>query len=629
MSGEVEGSQRRLAAILSMDAVGYSRLMAVDEAATVRMLTTYRDEIALLVGHHGGRVVDNPGDNVLCEFPAATSAVACALEIQRVLGARNSTLAAEHRMVFRIGIHLGEVLAQGPRIYGDGVNIASRLEGLAEPGGVCVSQAVREQVGTKLAVAFDDLGEQSVKNIAQPVRVYRARSAESGTASAAPRAVKRSRAALWGAAAAVLLLLAGGGWWLRGRMHAVEPPIASIDVPGFDDRPAIAVLPFDNLSPDPEQAFFADGLAEDLITRLSTWRAFPVVARNSSFQYRGGNKDLKRVGAELGARYLVEGSVRRAGDQIRVTAQLIDAPSGEHVWAETFDRKVTDVFALQDEISSTIAASIAGDITRSEGERARQRDSENLEAWSLYQLGLQRIDRLTREDNAEARRLFERAVALDPRFAAALAQLGVANVWDVVEGWTDTPEQSLAAGLATGRRALELDPRDPTGHAVIGAAYLFSGDVQNGLDSTRRATELNPSMPEAWAWFGTAQLLAGDPEACIASSLRAQRLNPQGPMGSMVYDNIALANFEMGRYEASLEAGRRLVAARPTHYWGHLYVAMSAVSLGRSDEARAALAEARRVQPNLSLQMIQSAFGVSRPAIDARRNAALRQAGLE
>jgi TolB-like protein/class 3 adenylate cyclase/Tfp pilus assembly protein PilF len=630
MGTEAEGGgQRRLSAILSMDAVGYSRLMAADEAATVTTLTQYRDEIVRLVGRHGGRVVDNPGDNVLCEFPAATTAVACALEIQAVLAARNAALSPERKLVFRVGVHLGEVLAQGPRIYGDGVNIAARLEGLAEAGGICVSQAVRDQVGAKLAVAFDDLGEQTVKNIPQPLRVYRVRSADGVDARVPARTKQRSRAKLWVGAVAMLLLLAAGGWWLRGRTRADASPIAPVSMAAFDERPAIAVLPFDNLSADADQAYFADGLAEDLITRLSAWRAFPVIARNSSFQYRGGNRDVKRVSQELGARYVVEGSVRRAGDRIRVSAQLIDAPTNEHVWAETYDRDVTDVFTLQDEISATIAASLVGDLTRAEGERARQRGTENLEAWSLYELGVQRLDRYTREDSAEARRLFERALEVDPRFATALAQLAIANLWDVTFGVSDAPDTRPIAALEFARRAVEIDPRDPAAHLALGWAFLMTGNAKNGFDATRRAVDLNPSMPEAWFFFGWAQLVAGDPAACIASNERAQRLSPEGPTASLAYDNLAWAYWETGRYEAGLEAGHRLVAARPAYWPGYMHVALNAVALGRIDDARAAIAEGRRVQPGMSIELIRRSMGVSRPEIDARWSAALREAGLE
>jgi TolB-like protein/DNA-binding SARP family transcriptional activator len=402
----------------------------------------------------------------------------------------------------------------------------------------------------------------------------------------------------------------------------------AVGIPDFGSRPAIAVLPFDNLSPDPEQAFFADGLSEDLITRLSAWRAFPVIARNSSFQYRGGDFDLKRVGADLGARYLVEGSVRRAGQRIRITAQLIDAESADHVWAETYERPVTDLFELQDEISSTIAASLVGDLRRAEGERARQQGTDNLEAWSLYQMGLQHADRYTSEAWSEAARLFARAAEVDPRFATALGRLAMAN-WMIVTGdGAIASDEQVAEALATARRGLELDPRDPIVHTALAAVYLSGGDVQNAVDSARRAVELNPSMPEAWIWLGWAKLQAGDPEACIAATDRAQRLDPQRPM-VWVYDSLALANWELGRYDASLEAARRLMALEPTYFTSYLYVAMSAAELGHREKARAAIAQGRRIRPDLSTEIMQNYLAVSRPEIDARRNAALRKAGLE
>jgi len=397
----------------------------------------------------------------------------------------------------------------------------------------------------------------------------------------------------------------------------------------LDQRPAIAVLPLDNLSSDPEQAYFADGLAEDLITRLSSWRAFPVIARNSSFQYRG-DIDLKSASEALGARYVVKGSVRSADGRIRVSAQLIDAASGEHVWADTYDGKLVDVFALQDEISGRIAASLVGDLNRAEAERARQRGTGDLEAWSLYQLGLQRaVDRWSKEDFAAARELFVQASQRDPRFATPLAQLVFVNLWEVVLGWNAMPVETIAAALETAHHAVELDPRDPAAQAALGWAYVMSGDIDNGLDAAHRAVEINPSMPEAWGWLSWNLLMAGDPEGCIAAGERAIRLDPLGRFSSILYDNFSEAYWELGDYEAGLRAARRLLAELPSYYFGHVFVAMNAVGLGRLDEAREAIMEGRRAQPDLSLELVQGIYGVERPEIDARRNAALRKAGLE
>jgi adenylate cyclase len=399
-------------------------------------------------------------------------------------------------------------------------------------------------------------------------------------------------------------------------------------ITSFGARPAIAVLPFDNLSSDPEQAFFADGLAEDLITRLSTWRAFPVIARNSSFQYRGGNLDLKQVSTELGARYLVEGSVRRAGDRIRVTAQLIDAATAQHVWAQTYDRAIIDLFTLQDEISSTIAASLVDDLTRAEGERAHQRGTESLEAWSLYQLGMQHAERFTLEEYGQARKYFAQAVERDPRFATALAQLALSTVMEIMLGSSDEREDMIDTAFVNARSAIALDARDPTAHAALGGAYLMAGDQMNGIASTQRAVDLNPSMPEAWIWLGWAHTLAGNSLAAIDASKRAQQLNPHGSM-VWIYENLSLANWELGHYAKGLEFARQLVATHPSYFTGYIYVAMNAAALDEIDEARAAIVEGRRVQPDLSIALMQGYLGIHRPEVDSRRNEALRAAGLD
>jgi adenylate cyclase len=373
----VEG---KLAAILSADVVGYSRLMAEDQDATVRTVTAYREEVELLVRQHQGRLVDFTGDEFLAEFPTAFESVRCAVESQKVLEARNSELPSERRMQFRMGIHLGDVAVQEGRLFGDGVNIAARLQALAEAGGICISGNIHDLVHTKLGVGFDDLGTQSVKNIRDPVRLYRVKlDAAAAPPEAAPRSLRRMALA-----APVVLLVAVAafaGWRIIIHEDEPDPTASGLTVPGITGRPAIAVLPFDNLSGDPEQDYFVAGLAEDLITRLSSWRQFPVIARNSSFAYQGRAVDVRQVSRELGARYLVEGSVRRSEDRVRITAQLIDATTGLHVWAERYDRDLGDVFALQDEITEAIVGSMDPELLEFEGERATRRDPENLDAW--------------------------------------------------------------------------------------------------------------------------------------------------------------------------------------------------------------------------------------------------------
>ncbi len=634
------------------------------DQAVGALITRHRAHVRRLAAESGGRIIDWAGDGCFLTFETPSAAVLFALRLQQ----------GHHEEPdlpgVRTGIHMGEVSerpgpdgdAAYPRVEGLAVDLAARISGLARPGQVLMSSTVADSARQRLQAdafpqpvrwrahggyalkGFDEalqIREAGLEGVA-PFEAPPASEKATPTRPAEPVAARRRMLPI-----AVLTVVVAGtavAFLLMARApdRSTANPTGgaaagstektggdALAIPAFGGRPAIAVLPFDNLSPDPEQAFFADGLAEDLITRLSTWRAFPVIARGSSFQYRGGSKDLKRVSAELGARYLVEGSVRRSGDRIRVTAQLIDAPSGEHVWAETYDRQVTDVFALQDEVSTMIAASLMGDVARAEKNRARQRGTGNLEAWSLYQLGLQSADRLTREGNADARQLFERAVAIDPHFATALANLVMTNLWDVALGWSDEPEQKVKDAFAVARRAADVDPRDPLAHVALSWTYIVAGDQRNGLDSARTAADLNPSMPDAWNWLSWAQLMAGDPQSAIVSSERVQRLDPQGPMASLTNDNLANAYWELGRYEAGLEASRRLLAARPEYYPGHVYAAFNYVSLGRIDEARAAIVAARRLQPDLSIETIQRIYGVSRPEIDARRNAALRQAGLE
>jgi TolB-like protein/Tfp pilus assembly protein PilF len=417
---------------------------------------------------------------------------------------------------------------------------------------------------------------------------------------------------------------------LTGPAIPEGPREEALTIPGFGGRPAIAVLPFENLSGDPEQEYFADGLAGDLITRLSLWRSFPVIARNSSFVYKGKAVDVKKLSAELGVRYVVEGTVRKAGNRVRISAQLIDATTGEHVWAKTHDRELTDVFAVQDEISEAIAASLVGDLQRAEAMRAGRAAPESLEAWGLYQRALPLVYAFTRDKCARARALLERAVALDSRSSTALARLAEVGTWEILYEWTDAPERTLQVALEQARRAVALDPRDSEAHAVLSFALMLAHDSHGALEAAGRAVELNPSMPLALAYHAYHRHIAGyPPEESIELVRRAMRLSPHDPVEWVFYDVLAGACLNAGRFAEGLAAGRRLISLSPSYYWGYIWSAMNAVGLGQAEEARRLVREGRAVQPNLSLALALRCLGEMAPDVDRRFTDALRQAGLE
>jgi adenylate cyclase len=393
------------------------------------------------------------------------------------------------------------------------------------------------------------------------------------------------------------------------------------------------VLPFDNLSSDPEQEYFADGLADELITRLSLFRTFPVISRVSSFAFKGKTADPKRIGADLGVRYLVEGSVRKAGARVRIAAQLVDATTAQQVWGRTFERQLSDVFAVQDELSAAIAASIVGDLHRVEHASAQRRPPESLEAWGLYQRALPLIHRFTREDGAEARRLLERAVLLDPTFAPARARLAEVSLWEVVHSWTNAPDEVLTSALDHVRRAVALDPADPDGHAFLAWVLMTVGRIGQGgaaLEEATRALELNPSSIwaltiHAWIWHMTGH----DAEVSIAQVERAMRLSPHDPAEFLFYDIGSAAYMNAGRFDSGLALGRRLIALFPSYYFGYLWCAANAAGAGSHDEARAYIAEARRIQPDVSIMLVRQSLGAMAPEIDERLARLLRSAGLE
>ena len=552
--------QRRLAAIVAADVVGWSRLMGADEAGTLATLKAYRKElIDPKLAEYDGRIVKTTGDGMLVEFASAVDAVNCTTEIQAAIAKRNEGVPENIRMRFRIGINLGEIIIDTDGdIFGDGVNIAARLEELAEPGTVNISEDVYRQVHGRLDAGLHDLGQHDLKNIAKPVRVYRV-----GEAAAA-----------------------GGS---RVSSGAVET--------GFEARPAIAVLPFDNMSRDEDQEYFADGISEDLITALSLWRLFPVIARNSSFTYKGEKIDVKQVGRELGARYVLEGSVRKAGQRLRITAQLIDAESGAHVWAERFDRELADIFDLQDEITESIVRNIMPEISLAETERASRVPPANLDAWEYLQRGIWHTFRYTREDNEKAKEYFAGALERDPTLALAAAWRAGANLWDVLYGWTETPRESMSEALEHCRRAISLNAQDSLAHSMLAAVLAFSGQAERATESGQRAVELNPSSSVAHFCRAVPLIYLRRNEEALAGIETAIRLSPRDPMMSLYHAVQALAHLMLRQFDKSIACSRRALREQPDNVRALHRLACALAHKGDLDAARAAYTEAERVLP--------------------------------
>ena len=576
-------SARKLAAILSADVVGYGRLMAADEGETVDTLKSHRELMGGLIRQHTGRVVDAVGDNLLAEFPSVVDAVACAVAIQGDLATRNEDLPPDRRMPFRIGVHLGDVIGEGDRIYGDGVNIAARVEALAEEGRISISGTAFDQVEGKLGLEFEDLGPQKLKNISRPVRVYRVQVSQAHTAA------------------------------------------TELTVPGFSGRPAIAVLPFDNLSEDAEQEYFSDGITEDLITRLSAWRWFPVIARNSTFVYKGKAVDVKRVSSELGARYVVEGSVRKIGDRVRITAQLIDATTGHHVWAERYDRELKDVFALQDEITEAIAAQMNPELRQFETERTAQREPRSLDAWECAHRGWWHLFQRTEDRNARARSFYEEAIRLDPHFVWAYYGLAMTHWNDVIDGSTESADRSTAEMVRAAQRCIALDDKDPFGHLALGLAYGLTGRQAEMLAAMKLAVRLNPSLATAYRLQGNYLALCGKSDEAIASIEKGMRLSPQDPQMWNFLFGMAAAHFAASRYEAAIDWAQQSRQRRPNAFASG-FLAASYAQLGRIDEARTALKGDRGL---FTVERIRRIMSAADPDVLERFIIGVRKAGMQ
>ena len=563
--------ERKLAAILSTDVKGYSRLMGDDEEATIRTLTVYREIISSHVRQHRGRVVDSPGDNLLAEFASAVDAVRSAAEIQRALKENNADLADHRKMEFRIGINVGDVVVEGERIYGDGVNIAARLEALAEGGGICISGTVYDQVENKLDLGYIDLGQQSVKNIARPVRVYRVELDPEAAHHAAP-SVEESI------------------------------PIQESQAPSLPDKPSIAVLPFVNLSQDPEQEYFSDGMTEDLITDLSKLAGLFVISRNSVFVYKGKAVKPEDVSRELGVRYVLEGSVRKAGNRVRITAQLIDATSDYHLWAERYDRELQDIFELQDEVTQKIVSALAVKLTEGEQQRLSRPPTENLEAYDCYLRGLEYYFRRTQDANLQARAMFEQAVGLDPQFASAHAYLGRTYLSELVNQWTTDP-QALEHVFSRAHKAVALDEAQPTAHETLAYAYLGNKQHPEAIAAAERAVAADPNAAEAHATLAEVCGFSGQPQRAVEAIETAMRLNPRYPASYLWALGHAYRLLE--RDEEAIGLFKRVVLRSPDHLTAHTFLAAIYSELGQEAEARVEVAELLRINPNYSSQIVQ------------------------
>ncbi len=549
--------KRKLTAIFTADVEGYSRLMREDEEATVRTITSYRAVMTKLIQQYRGRVVDSPGDNILAEFTSVVDAVNCAVEIQRELAERNADLPDNRKMVFRIGVNLGDVIQEGERIYGDGVNIAARVEGLAEGGGICISGTVYDAIEAKLGLEYEYLGEQEVKNIDRPVRVYRVLSFPGAAAHRvikAKKAVERKwlNVALAVTAILVVGIAALGIWNFSLRSTPPTEELVSDKKLAFPlpDKPSLAVLPFDNMSGDPNQDYFSDGITESIITELSKLSNLFVIARNSTFTYKGKPVKVQQVAEELGVRYVLEGSVQRSGDRVRITAQLIDAQTGKHLWAENYDRKFGDIFALQDDINDHVAMALQVKLTEGEMARIRRGQTDNPQAYDYYLRGLETYRSFTKENNDQARKLYEKTVELDPNYALGWCSIGWTYYREGRFGWTDTPTKSLALAEELGHKALTLDESMSEAYALLSVVYMARRQHDKAVAYGEKTIALAPNFASNLATVAIPYLYSGKPEVAAELVQTAMRHSPYYPAWYLPV--LGIAYRITGQYEEAI-----------------------------------------------------------------------------
>ena len=673
--------KRKLTAILNADVKGYSRLMGEDEEGTIRTLNTYKEVMSSLIQQQRGRVVDAPGDNVLAEFGSVVDAVRCAVEIQKELKTRNAELPEDRRMEFRIGVNLGDVVEDGEQILGDGVNIAARLESLSEAGGICISGTAYDQVENKLSLGYEYLGEQTVKNIARPVRVYRVLMGPEAAGKVIGEKGGKTRQwqmATMGLVIGVILVVAVVVIWkfyipstskpevtLKEKVVTPQPEKAPIVAPPstevalkeklvpsspekvsktiitsplvdkadpkkmalpLPDKPSIAVLPFTNMSGEKEQEYFSDGITENIITGLSKIPRLFVIARNSTFIYKGKGVKVQQVAEELGVRYVLEGSVQRSGNRVRITAQLIDALTGNHLWAERYDRDLKDIFALQDEITMKILISMRVKLT--EGEQAlRVRSPRNLEAFLKILQAQEYMQRFNTEGNIMGKQLAEEAIALDPEFAWAYYALASAHMMDVWLGLSKSPKESLEKAVELTQKAISLDPKDSRHYALIGYLYTMKRDYDKAIAEGEKAVALDPGGAEAHALLGMDLNYADRPKEAIPLFEKAIRLNPFGPTSYFL--NYGTSYRMMGQYQEAITQYKKALRIAPNNIIAHIALAGTYSLLGRDEEARAEAEEVLRLNPKFSLESYAKMLPFKNQAQIDRFIEALRKAGLK
>jgi len=626
MPTEEKKVTRKLSAILSADVKGYSVLMADDEVHTIETLEAYRHIISNLVSKHSGRVVDSPGDNILAEFRSSVDAVGCAVAIQQDLQQKNADLPTDKHLEFRIGVNIGDVIQEGDRIYGNGVNVAARIEGLAESGGICISRNAYSHVRDKLKLGYKYLGEHSVKNIKRPVRVYKVlmNPEDAGKLIGdVPKPVTKKW--VWATAVLAVIVITSVVWQVYQKMIEPEFEPAMVEEMAYPlpDKASIVVLPFANMSDDPKQEYFSDGITEVLIASLSKARDMFVIARNSAFTFKGKSIKIKQVAEELGVRYVLEGSVQKTEERIRITVHLVDALTGKHLWTERYDRDLKDVFALQDEITLKIITALRVNLT--EGEQV-DLDTDNLDAYLKFLQSRKQSQRGTKEGNALARKLIKEAIALDPDYATAYLILSATHLMDIIYGSSGSPTQSLKTAEEFVHKAISLSSANADARAFLGRIYLTKRQYDKAIAEGKRAVEMDPNSAFVYAAMGYSLLRAGRPKEAIIQYNKATRLSPISD--SWYYSDLGHCYGMLDRYEEAISAFKKASSISPESPYLHSYIAANYFLMGRKKEARAEIKKALEIDPKFSSEACRKGNLYKEPDYLNRLIDAMRKAGL-